>query len=116
MASGSGYEAAPGGDDSGTAGRAEPPQPGAQPPAGSPVPPPSWQATAPPSWQAADWRRAGRRRIGGGFVIGLVLLMIGAYFLVRQVAPAVEVDRLWPYGAVAIGVVLLVAAVVAPER
>jgi TRAP-type C4-dicarboxylate transport system permease small subunit len=45
-----------------------------------------------------------------------VLLLIGAYLLVRQAVPAIDADRAWPYGVVAIGLVLLVAAVVAPER
>jgi hypothetical protein len=45
-----------------------------------------------------------------------VFLLVGAYFLIRQVAPAVDADRLWPFGAIGIGLVLLVAAVVAPER
>ena len=85
------------------------------PPAGPPAPPGT--ATPPPgSWQPDEWRRSGRRRIGGGLVAGLVLVMVGAYFLLRQAAPTVNVDQLWPYGAVGIGVVLLVAAVVAPER
>jgi hypothetical protein len=48
-------------------------------------------------------------------VAGLVFLLVGAYFPIRQVAPAVDADRLWPFGAVRIGLVLLVAAAVAPE-
>ena len=65
-------------------------------------------------WRSEAWRRAGRRRIGGGFVIGLALLLVGGYLLVRQAVPSLDADRLWPYGAVAVGLVLVVAAFVAP--
>ena len=66
-------------------------------------------------WRSEAWRRAGRRRIGGGFVIGLAMLLVGGYLLVRQAFPSIDADRLWPYGAVAVGLVLVVAAFVAPE-
>ena len=66
-------------------------------------------------WRSETWRRAGRRRIGGGFVSGLAMLLVGGFLLVRQAFPSIDADRLWPYGAVAVGVVLLVAAFVAPE-
>jgi uncharacterized membrane protein len=86
------------------------------PPPGAPPAPPGTATPPPESWHPDEWRRSGRQRIGGGLVGGLVLVVIGAYFLLRQAAPTVNVDQLWPYGAVGIGVILLVAAVVAPER
>jgi hypothetical protein len=108
MASGPGSEPTGAGGDATTAGHPPTPPQGPTFPPGPPVPPSSWQPDA--------WRRAGRLRIGGSLVAGLVLVMVGTYFLVRQVAPTVDVDRLWPFGAIGIGLVLLVAAVVAPER
>jgi len=108
MANAAGSEPRGAGDE---AAPALPPPTPSQGPTFTPHPP-----MAPSSWQPDAWRRPGRRRIGSGLVAGLVLVMLGAYFLVRQVAPAVDVDRLWPFGAIAIGVVLLVAAVAAPER
>ncbi len=66
-------------------------------------------------WRSEAWRRADRRRIGGGFIVGLAMLLVGGYLLARQAFPSIDADRLWPYGAVAVGLVLLVAALVAPE-
>ncbi len=77
---------------------------------------PQAQHNAREPWGAREWPAASRRRRGGGLVAGLVLLLIGTYLLVRQAMPAIDADRAWPYGVVAIGLLLLVAAVVAPER
>ncbi len=77
---------------------------------------PQAQRSAREPWGAGGWQAASGHRLGGGLIAGLVLLLIGAYLLVRQAVPAIDADRAWPYGVVAIGLVLLVAAVVAPER
>jgi phage shock protein C len=54
-------------------------------------------------------RRAERRDGNSGSVIfGLLLVVVGAWFLARQYLPAVDFDRLWPFGLVAVGVVLVV--------
>jgi phage shock protein C len=74
-----------------------------------------------PSWsdmraqQRADRaaRRAARRRAGpgsGGLVFGLILILVGAYFLLRQFVPQFDLDLLWPLAVIALGAVLLVAA------
>jgi phage shock protein C len=55
-------------------------------------------------------RHARRRGSGnGGLVFGLILIGIGAYFLVRQYV-SINMDRLWPIGLVLLGVLLLVVA------
>jgi len=108
MANGPGSEPTGAGGDTTTADNAPTASRSPTLPPGPPVPPSPWQPDG--------WGRAGRRRIGGSLVAGLVFLLVGAYFPIRQVAPAVDADRLWPFGAVGIGLVLLVAAVVAPER
>ena len=88
--------------------------PGSSTTPGSATPGTGERRPEPEQWRSEAWRRAGRRRIGGGFVIGLVLLLVGGYLLVRQAVPSLDADLLWPYGAVAVGLVLVVAAFVAP--
>ncbi|HEX6868127.1 MAG TPA: PspC domain-containing protein [Candidatus Limnocylindrales bacterium] len=57
--------------------------------------------------------RTDRTRIG--LIGGLALIGIGAIFLVRELVPAFDLDLLWPVMLIALGVVLLVVAVV-PSR
>jgi TRAP-type C4-dicarboxylate transport system permease small subunit len=62
-------------------------------------------------------RRAGRRRgAGGGLVFGLILMLVGGYFLVRQAIPSVDADRLWPVLSIVVGGVLVVLAFVYGDR
>jgi len=70
--------------------------------------------TPPPSI-AHEWagRRAERRRHrsgGGGIVLGSLLILIGAWFLVREYVPWLNRVELWPIALVLLGVVLLVSA------
>ena len=60
------------------------------------------------------WRRS-RSAFGGGLFVGLLLVLVGAYFLVRQLAPSVAVDQYWPYASIAVGLVLVAAAFLVPE-
>jgi phage shock protein PspC (stress-responsive transcriptional regulator) len=65
---------------------------------------------AAPTWNAQP-RRRGRSRSGGGsWIFGLVLIVLGVYFLAREYLPEIHVDRLWPLGLVLIGLVLLFGA------
>lgn len=73
-------------------------EPGAT--AGSPVGPTRWA------------RRQGSG--SGGLLFGLILIGLGSYFLVREYVTWFDVDRLWPLGLVAAGLVLLVVAVRRP--
>jgi len=58
----------------------------------------------------APTHRARRHGSGnGGLIFGLILIGVGAYFLVRQYV-AINTDRLWPIGLVLLGVLLLVVA------
>lgn len=62
---------------------------------------------------AARAQRRASRASGGvpGTVIGgAILILIGAFFLVREFIPAIDFDLLWPLVLVGIGVVLLVSA------
>ena len=105
------------------------------PPAGTvpPAPPtPPWQPGGPPpgsgpggpmDWRAQrravrDARRAARRagRANGyegsaGLIGGVVLVLIGGYFIARTYIPTLDLGRFWPVLLVAIGLVLLLGSV-----
>ncbi len=110
------------------------PQPGSAGPAGAS----GWQAPGigtgswtPPGPSSRDWRaaraadraarraerlarQADRRAHGdraGGLVFGLILILVGGWFLVRAYLPEIDTDRLWPIGLIVIGAVLLLASV-----
>lgn len=42
--------------------------------------------------------------------VGAGLVVLGAYLLLRQYVPALDIDRLWPVFLIAIGVLLLLVA------
>ena len=93
-----------------------PPSPGEVPdggwvaPDGSVVP----MAVA-PAESAAGWHDpADRTR--GGLVAGLVLILIGSFFLVRQFLPSIDLGLWWPVVAIGIGVLLIVLALVPTRR
>lgn len=67
-------------------------------------------APAPGTWSAQPVRRHRRGSGTGGYVVGLILIGLGAYFLVRDYFPEINIDRLWPIGLVALGVLLLFVA------
>lgn len=50
----------------------------------------------------------------GGLVFGLFLIGLGSYLLAREYVTWLDVDRLWPLGLVAVGLVLLVVAIRRP--
>jgi len=52
----------------------------------------------------------------GGLVAGLVLIVIGAFFLVRQLVPSIDFGLWWPTVAIGLGVVLVVIALMPSRR
>ncbi len=84
----------------------------------------------PPSPMGSDWRtvrayeraqrraqRAARRQerwgdgpSAGGLIVGVVLVLIGGLFLLRQMVPTLDTDLLWPLVVVAVGALLLAGA------
>lgn len=65
---------------------------------------------AAPGWSPQP-RRSGRRSGSGSWVVGLVLIGLGLYFLAREYLPDIDFDRLWPLGLVLLGLILLVGAI-----
>ncbi len=102
-------------------------------PAGMPAPAPAaseWPGAAPagtpppPSDVASDRdvRRAARRAsrgdrdtARGGLVIGLILIVVGGFFLIRELVPWFDWHLWWPIGLIGLGGVLLVVALL-PRR
>ena len=64
-----------------------------------------------PTWNAQPYRGPRRRGSGSGsWIFGLILVIVGVYFLAREYLPDLNIDRLWPLGLVLVGVLLLFAA------
>jgi phage shock protein PspC (stress-responsive transcriptional regulator) len=62
--------------------------------------------------------RPRRRRNGGGgaLVFGVILILVGAYFLVRQYIPAIDLDLIWPVVVIVVGGLLVLGALRAGDR
>ena len=60
------------------------------------------------AWNYGMHRR--RSDAGGPIVIGLVLIVVGAYFLARQFIPEFNWGLIWPLLVIAGGLLLIVAA------
>jgi phage shock protein C len=102
---------------------AVPPDPGT-------APSPNTFASATPDWRAQraaerdqrraarDARRAARGSDGrtGSIIVGAILVLIGVGFLVRQYLPSFDWDYVWPFVLVAIGVVVILAALRPGDR
>ena len=87
-------------------------------PAPAAAPPPSYWVPSPGSSRAdaraarRSARREARRRgdSSAPLVIGVLLVLIGAFFLARQWLPELDWDWFWPAMLVVLGVLLLVLA------
>jgi len=76
-------------------------------PTGDPATP---DGSASPAWNAQPHRRPRAGSAGGSWVFGLILVVVGLYFLGKEYLPDLDLDRLWPLGLVLVGVVLLFGA------
>jgi phage shock protein C len=52
----------------------------------------------------------------GGLVAGLILIVVGGFFLIRQFIPAIDLGVWWPAIAIGLGVVLVILAVLPSRR
>ena len=52
----------------------------------------------------------------GGLVAGLILIVIGAFFLARELIPSIDFGFWWPTVAIGLGVVLVVVALMPSRR
>ncbi|MDQ2933951.1 MAG: DUF5668 domain-containing protein [Chloroflexota bacterium] len=55
-------------------------------------------------------RRDERAPSSGAVIVGVALVLVGAYFLLREYVPAFDPDRFWPIALIALGVLLLIVA------
>jgi phage shock protein C len=85
-----------------------PPAPGSAPAGGAPHADGTSSAGRRSSRDPADRARA-------GFVIGAVLVVVGILFLIRELIPALDLGLWWPIAAIALGILLIVMAVM-PRR
>ncbi len=77
------------------------------PPAGQPPTP-----AGPPPWAVPPPRRRQRARDGSGVIIGgIVLVLIGGYFLLRQFAPQLQLGSAWPAILVIVGFALVIGSI-----
>ncbi|HEY6058379.1 MAG TPA: DUF5668 domain-containing protein, partial [Candidatus Limnocylindrales bacterium] len=60
------------------------------------------------AWRAA--RRSERDGMGA-IVFGLLLVLVGGFFLLRTYVPALDADRFWPLVLVVIGAVFVIGAI-----
>lgn len=81
--------------------------PASEAPSGTIPPPPG---TVPMS--RAGPRRPGgvRRESGGALVFGVILILVGGYFLVRQYVPQIDLGLIWPVVVIAAGALLVVGS------
>jgi phage shock protein C len=101
---------------------APPPAPGLAPTAADGTPSPAVgpaPATAPSYWgssrrEARAARRAARRQRGDSAapaIVGVFLVILGGFFLLREWIPQLDFDWFWPLMLIGLGVLLLVLAV-----
>ena len=75
----------------------------------APPPPPGTRAWSTP--QAPGYGPRGHRGGGGAVIAGIVLVMVGAYLLLRAVVPELDLGRFWPLVLIGLGVALVVGSI-----
>jgi phage shock protein PspC (stress-responsive transcriptional regulator) len=80
--------------------------------AATPPPPPADpRATRRAARAARREERRANRDTSGAVIFGLILVLVGAFFLVQMYVPEIDAGRFWPIVLVVVGIVLLVAAI-----
>jgi phage shock protein PspC (stress-responsive transcriptional regulator) len=69
-------------------------------------------AAPPPAQSTTSWTSTSRVDSGPGphVIFGVILILIGGWFLAQQFLPWLNFGTLWPIGLVVIGLVILLAA------
>ncbi|MHB8840739.1 MAG: LiaI-LiaF-like domain-containing protein, partial [Candidatus Aquicultor sp.] len=60
-----------------------------------------------------EQRRSGAR---GGIIVGIVLVTLGIIFLLNNLFPGMEFNRLWPVIIIVLGLAVLISAFIPPFR
>jgi phage shock protein PspC (stress-responsive transcriptional regulator) len=60
--------------------------------------------------------RARRSGAGGGLVFGAILILVGAYFLVREYVPDLDLDLVWPVAVIVLGGLLVLTSMRSGSR
>ncbi len=81
---------------------------------GGPAPTAAGFAAPPPTRRAR--RRDPARQGQGGLIGGLILIFLGAAFLVRQLVPSLDYGSWWPLILIGLGLVLIVVALMPGRR
>jgi phage shock protein C len=80
-------------------------------PGGAPTAGYDWRAARDAERRArreARWAERGDRQGGAGAVVfGIILIVLGGIFLLREYVPALDWDQLWPIALIAVGAVLV---------
>jgi phage shock protein C len=103
------------GDPASTVAGAEPGMTGVEGPGTAPT---DWSdagaaplaGSAAPSRTDARAARRARRDSGGALVFGVILILVGGYFLIREYVPQIDTDIVWPVVVIAVGLLLLFGA------
>ena len=74
------------------------------------TPPPAAGVEGAPTGNPQPAHRAPRGSGSGSWLFGLILIGLGLYFLAREYWPGIDFTRLWPFGLVALGILLLIVS------
>jgi len=91
--------------------------PSAAPPNGPPPPVADWRSQRAAEREARREARRARRATSPGsggsasIVVGALLVILGAFFLVREYLPAIDFDWVWPSALVLLGLLVIFNAV-----
>jgi phage shock protein PspC (stress-responsive transcriptional regulator) len=91
------------------------PADGAAPP-DAPAPGSAPAAGTAPAATVVPRARARRNGAGGGLVFGAILILVGAWFLVREYVPDLDLDLVWPVAVIVLGGLLVLTSMRSGNR
>ncbi len=103
--------------DGAATGAAEPAGPDGQPGASAPDQPAATTTRSSRTYRAGYYGRRHEHREGAGaLAVGLILIVVGASFLLRQYLPSLDFSLIWPVIVIAGGALLVVASLGRSDR